>query len=79
MAAEDYVVHTHASASIPEDTLTVWRPIIKDDLPCIQIDQSDGITAAVKYRTVDAVALAAAILEAAELDPQTAFTCTTSG
>ncbi|WP_284978486.1 hypothetical protein [Arthrobacter sp. fls2-241-R2A-200] len=45
MAAEDFIVDTLASATIPEDTLTMWRPIIKDDLPCIQIDQSDGMTA----------------------------------
>ncbi|MFP3579018.1 hypothetical protein SB659_05455 [Arthrobacter sp. SIMBA_036] len=35
------------------------------------VRRNDG---AVKYRTVDAVALATAILEAAGLDPQTAFT-----
>jgi hypothetical protein len=77
MAAKDFVVHTHSSIDIPEDTLTVWRPIIKKDLPSIQIDQSDGVSAGVNYRPEDTVALAGAILEAAGIDPVTAFT--TSG
>ncbi|HEX9089076.1 MAG TPA: hypothetical protein VF867_16335 [Arthrobacter sp.] len=79
MAAADYVVHTHSSVDIPEDSLTVWRPILKKDLPSIQIDQSDGVSAAVNYRVDDAVALAGAILEAAGIDPRTAFTSTSSG
>lgn len=78
MAAKDFVVLTHSSIDIPEDTLTVWRPIIKNDLPSIQIDQADGVSAGVNYRPEDAVALARAILEAADVDPVTAF-ITTSG
>ena len=77
MAAKDFVVHTHSSVDIPEDTLTVWRPIIKKDLPSIQIDQANDVSASVNYRRKDAVALAGAILEAAGIDPVTAFT--TSG
>lgn len=77
MAAKDFVVHTHSSVDIPEDTLTVWRPIIKKDLPSIQIDQANDVSASVNYRPEDAVALAGAILEAAGIDQTTAFT--TSG
>ena len=77
MAAADYVVHKHSSIDIPEDTLTVWRPVLDTDLPSIQLDQGDGVSASVDYRPEDAIALAGAILDAAGIDRRTAFT--TSG
>jgi hypothetical protein len=73
MAAKDYLVHRHFDAELAEDELDVWRPLIPGDPPSIQIDQSDGVTASITYRAEDAVALARAILEAAGMDPLTAF------
>jgi hypothetical protein len=55
MAAEDYIVHKHRSVDIPEDTMTVWRPVPKKDLPSIQIDQANDVSASVNYRAEDAV------------------------
>lgn len=77
MAAEDFIAYRHRSVDIPEDELVVWRPILKKDLPSIQIDQSNGVSVSVNYRAEDAVVLAGAILEAAGIEPGTAFT--TSG
>jgi hypothetical protein len=77
MAASDFIVYRHRSVDIPEDEMVVWGPILKKDLPSIQIDQSNGVSTSVNYRPKDAVALAGAILEAAGIDPSTAFT--TSG
>jgi len=48
MAVEDYFLHRHRDTCNPEDTLNVWRPIHTSDA-CIQIDQADGISAAVAY------------------------------
>jgi hypothetical protein len=77
MAASDFIVYRHPSVDIPEDELVVWLPILKKDLPSIQIDQSNGVSASVNYRPEDAAALAGAILDAAGIDRRTAFT--TSG
>ncbi|MGO4230160.1 hypothetical protein AB4Y72_14965 [Arthrobacter sp. YAF34] len=77
MAASDFIVYRHRSVDIPEDELVVWLPILKKDLPSIQIDQSNGVSASINYRAKDAVALAGAILDAAGIDRRTAFT--TSG
>lgn len=49
----------------------MWRPVLKKDLPSIQIDQADSVSASVNYRVDDAVALAGAILEAAGIGPLT--------
>ncbi|XAS65546.1 hypothetical protein VUN84_07900 [Micrococcaceae bacterium Sec5.8] len=74
MAAEDYFVHRHQDTFIAEDHLDVWRPIPHGDRNAvIQIDQADGVTAAVDYRAEDAPALARAILEAVGLDSRTEF------
>ncbi|MEV7132126.1 hypothetical protein AB0N24_04475 [Arthrobacter sp. NPDC093128] len=74
MAAEDYFVHRHRDTFIPEDHLDVWRPIPRGNADaCIQIDQADGVSAAVGYRAEHAPALARAILEAVGLDPRTVF------
>lgn len=74
MAAEDYFVHRHRDTYIPEDYLDVWRPIPRGSKEAaIQINQADGVTAAVQYRAKHAPALARAILEAVGLDPRTVF------
>ena len=77
MAAEDYFVHRDHDTELPEDHLDIWRPIPTgglDDQPSIQINQADGVTASVSYRTDDAAAIARAILEAAGVDPREVFT-----
>jgi hypothetical protein len=77
MAAGDYFVHRHHDTEIPEDHLDIWRPIPTggfEDQPSIQINQADGVTASVGYRTDDAAAIARAILEAAGVDPREVFT-----
>ena len=75
MAAEDYFVHRHRDTVIEEDHLAVWKPIPRGEKDAtIQIDQADGVTAAVSYRAEHAPALARAILEAVGLDPRTVFT-----
>jgi hypothetical protein len=74
MAAKDYFVHRHHDTVIEKDHLDVWKPIPKGELDAtIQIDQADGVTAAVAYRAEHAPALARAILEAVGLDPSTVF------
>ena len=72
MAAADYFVHRHHDTMIPEDHLDVWRPIRSFDAT-LQIDQANGVSAAVGYRAEHAPALARAILEAVGLDPRTVF------
>lgn len=74
MAAEHYFVHRHQDTFNAEDHLDVWRPIPHGNQNAtIQIDQADGITAAVEYWAEHAPALACAILEAVGLDPRTVF------
>lgn len=65
MAASDYIVHTHRSPKFKKDSLTVWRPVRKKDLPVVQIDQGNGVTASIEYRPEDAEAIAQAVLDAA--------------
>lgn len=77
MAAADYFVHRHHDTDIPEDHLDIWRriPTGNTDVPAaIQINQANGVTAAVHYRKDDADAIARAILEAVGIDPRQAFT-----
>lgn len=64
MAAEDYIAHVHKSPIFKRDTLTVWKPILDGDLPVLQIDQANGVTASISYRAEDAKAIAEAILAA---------------
>ncbi|QAY16170.1 hypothetical protein SEA_SONALI_58 [Arthrobacter phage Sonali] len=68
MSADEYLVHTHNDDDIPGDALSVWRPILDGDRPTVQIDQSDGITASIRYEADSAPAIARAILQAAGLD-----------
>lgn len=74
MAAKDFFVHRHQDTIIEEDHLDVWKPTPGGEKDAtIQIDQADGVTAAVSYRAEHAPALARAILEAVGLDPRTVF------
>lgn len=68
MGAEEYLVHTHHCRAIRKDVLNVWRPITANDLPSVQIDQKNGVSASAYYAPEDAPALAAAILTAAGID-----------
>lgn len=65
MAAANYIVHRHQSPKFKKDRLTVWKPVLKNDLPVLQIDQGNGVTASIEYRPEEAEALAQAILTAA--------------
>ncbi|MFF1881993.1 hypothetical protein ACFVVC_11065 [Pseudarthrobacter sp. NPDC058196] len=50
MAAKEFFVHRHRDTFIEEDHLNVWKPIPWGELDAtIQIDQADGVTAAVSY------------------------------
>jgi hypothetical protein len=68
MGAEEYLVHTHHCRAIKKDVLRVWKPITGKDLPSIQIDQNNDVSASVEYTPEDAPALAMAILTAAGIN-----------
>jgi hypothetical protein len=72
MGAEEYLVHTHHCRTIKKDVLGVWKPITKNDLPTLQIEQADDVTASVTFTAEDAPVIARAILEAAGVteDPE---------
>jgi hypothetical protein len=65
MGADEYHVHRQHDQYIKKDHLDVWKPVGESDFPTIQIDQCDGVSAAVSYRPEEAIALAQAILTAA--------------
>lgn len=74
ISGEDFFVHRHQDTIIEEDHLDVWKPIPRPEKDAtIQIDQADGVTAALSYRAEHAPALARAILEAVGLDPRMVF------
>lgn len=65
MAAAEYIALNYQDAEFPEDRMVICGPVIPGDLPSIQIDQGDGVSAYVSFRPEDADAIAKAVLLAA--------------
>lgn len=61
--AKPFIIHAINDKDIPEDVVTVWRPILANSLPFIQIDTPES-SLFVSF-TPEEAPLAAAILEAA--------------
>jgi hypothetical protein len=71
--AKPFIIHSINDKDIPEDVLTVWRPILATGLPFIQIDTPES-SLFVSFTPEEATALAEAILEAAGTREATAPT-----